>query len=82
MFKYDYEDNGFIVSATEINDEELETLKAFVKKQNDFLSENEITWVYGTLLKGEGNCYANWEDFASLKDVKSIDKMYGQRSPS
>lgn len=76
MFKYEYEDNGFIISATEIGDEEFETIKAFVKKQNDFLNENEITWVYGTLLKGEGNCYANWEDFASLKDVKSIDKMY------
>lgn len=75
MNKIDYAD-GFIFYNDSVFDVDLNQFKEYIDKQNQFLNENEITWVRGTILKGSGITYADWDGMASAKQCKSIDAFY------
>jgi hypothetical protein len=76
MKQYKVKGNGIIVCNDGFSKEEIKEFKAYIEKQNTFLEENKIEWVAGTVLKGSGQNFADFENLASLKGLKTLEAMY------
>lgn len=75
MKKIEYSE-GFIIYDDTISEEALCQFKEYIDEQQKFLIENGIEWVKGTILKGSGSTYAEFEGMASAKSVQKIEAMF------
>lgn len=75
MKKIEYSE-GFIIYNDTISEEALCQFKEYIDNQQKFLNENGIEWVKGTILKGSGSTYAEFEGMLSVKSVQKIEAMF------
>ena len=67
---------GFIIYDDTTSEEALCQFKEYIGNQQKFLNENGIEWVKGTILKGSGSTYAEFEGMSSAKSVQKIEAMF------
>lgn len=75
MKKIEYSE-GFIIYDDTTSEEALCQFKEYIDEQQKFLIENGIEWVKGTILKGSGSTYAEFEGMSSVKSVQKIEAMF------